>query len=271
MLSTCVFSGGQVIAEYLNGAAPTAPTREYVYSGAQLLATLEGGTTKYHHADHLSVRLTTDATGVIMGQQGHFPYGESWYASGTTTKWLFTNYERDTESGNDYAIGRTYINRFGRFSSPDPVEAIADKNPQAVNRYVYVTGDPINRTDPTGTIPRIYEVANTGWGDLNCMVFSFQMLGDFSLCGGGGGGGFFGDGGSLLGPTICVCGDAGPPITVRGALCVYACICSNGLPNIYAFQCDAGSPKAFEPCPPSVIILTGIGRRPQAIWPLPLC
>ncbi len=193
-----VFSGTKVIAEYDNGAAPLVPSREYIYSGAQLLATLEGGTTKYHHADHLSVRLTTDTSGAILGQQGHFPYGESWYASGTTTKWQFTSYERDAESGNDYAVARTYINRLGRFSSPDPVEALADRNPQAHNHYAYVTDDPLNRTDPSGMLPILFEVANTGWDDLDCMVFSFHALGDFSLCGGGGGGGGEGGGGDWV-------------------------------------------------------------------------
>ena len=30
-------------------------------------------------------------------------------------------YERDAESGNNYAIFRSYVNRLGRFSSPDPI------------------------------------------------------------------------------------------------------------------------------------------------------
>jgi hypothetical protein len=40
----------------------------------------------------------------------------SWwrYLSSTTTKWQFTTYERDAESGNDYAMARVYINRCGR-------------------------------------------------------------------------------------------------------------------------------------------------------------
>ncbi|MGB0033849.1 MAG: hypothetical protein WBP79_00045, partial [Candidatus Acidiferrales bacterium] len=37
-----LFSGAKVIAEYVNGAAPAAPTREYIYAGSQLLATIAG-------------------------------------------------------------------------------------------------------------------------------------------------------------------------------------------------------------------------------------
>jgi RHS repeat-associated protein len=142
-----IFSGGKVIAEYANGAAPTSPTREYIYSGATLLARIEGGSTTYYHPDHLSPRLLTDASGNITGQQGHFPFGEMWYDSGS--KWKFTTYERDSESGNDYAIARYYVNRLGRFSAPDPV-AGSMMNAQTLNRYSYVANDPINYHDPNG-------------------------------------------------------------------------------------------------------------------------
>ncbi len=140
-----------------------APTREYIYVGSQLLAKIEGGATSYYHADHLSVRVTTDANGNVAGQQAHYPYGESWYASSTTTKWQFirsthppwrirsgqASYERDTESVNDYAMFRYHVNRLGRFSSPDPVAgSIAD--PQSLNRYAYVRNDPVNLIDASG-------------------------------------------------------------------------------------------------------------------------
>jgi RHS repeat-associated protein len=144
-----VFSGAKVIAEYLNGAAPGSPTREYIYSGSALLAKIEGGAANYYQADHLSDRVTTDANGSIVGQQGHYPYGESWYLTNTTTKWQFTSYERDAESGNDYAMARYDVNRLGRFSSPDPLAgSIGD--PQSLNRYAYVGNDPLSNVDPLG-------------------------------------------------------------------------------------------------------------------------
>jgi len=154
-----IFSGSKVIAEYDNGAAPASPSREYIYSGAQLLATVTGSgptaTTTYHHADHLSVRVTTDGTtgsptyGQVIGQQGHFPFGESWYQVNTTTKWFFTSYEHDGESGLDYALARYYDSRVARFCSADPVEGEPD-DPQSWNRYAYVRNDPVNLTDPSG-------------------------------------------------------------------------------------------------------------------------
>jgi RHS repeat-associated protein len=144
-----IFSGSKIIAEYQNGAPPAAPTREYIYSGSGLLAKLESGITNYYHVDHLSTRATTDANGTLIGQQGLYPYGDPWYDLGTTTQRKLTDYERDAESGNDYARARYYVNRLGRFASPDPLGG-SGSDPQTLNRYSYVANDPVNSTDPSG-------------------------------------------------------------------------------------------------------------------------
>jgi RHS repeat-associated protein len=148
-----IYSGSSVIAEYDNGAAPSAPSREYVYNGAGdttgLLAMISGGATTYYHQDHLGVRLTTDANGNVLSQQGTFPYGESWYQSGTGNKFVFTSYERDSESGLDYALARYYNSGSGTFLMADPV-AGNPGDPQSWNRYPYGRNDPINITDPSG-------------------------------------------------------------------------------------------------------------------------
>jgi RHS repeat-associated protein len=144
-----IFSGSKVIAEYDNGAAVGSPSREYIYSGSALLATISGSSTTYHHADHLSERVATDQNGNVARTFGHYPFGETWYETGSASKWKFTSYERDSESGNDYAMMRSYINRLGRFSSPDPVRGDLG-NPQSMNRYAYVANNPPNAVDPGG-------------------------------------------------------------------------------------------------------------------------
>jgi RHS repeat-associated protein len=107
--------------------------------------------TYYYLRDHRAVRVTTDANANVLGQQGHFPYGEPWYLSNTTTKWTFDSYERDSETGNDHANARQYISRLGRFSSPDPLAgSIGD--PQSLNRYIYALNDPIALIDPSGMV-----------------------------------------------------------------------------------------------------------------------
>jgi RHS repeat-associated protein len=111
--------------------------------------------THYFHPDQLSTRVTTDAMGAVIGQQGHFPYGESWYAQNSTTNWQFTSYQRDGESGNDYAMARSYVNRLARFSSPDPagLSAFNPADPQTLNRYSYVYNVPVSLADPSGLGP----------------------------------------------------------------------------------------------------------------------
>ena len=137
------------VAEYAPSAQPSSPTTEYIYAGANLVASITGGTPTYYHPDQLSNRALTNSTGSVVGQQGHYPFGESWYSSGTATKWKFTSYERDPESANDYAMARYDVNRLGRFSSPDPI-AGSIANPQTLNRYAYVHNDPVNLVDPLG-------------------------------------------------------------------------------------------------------------------------
>ena len=147
-----IFSGTKVIAEYVNGVGVGSPTREYVYSGSTLLAKIEGGATQYYHGDHLSVRMMTDSSGTKMGEQGHFPFGESWYTNNTTTKWGFTTYERDSETNNDYAMARYNVSRMARFSSPDPLGGSLG-DPQSLNRYTYGRDLPVGMVDPLGLGP----------------------------------------------------------------------------------------------------------------------
>jgi RHS repeat-associated protein len=149
-----VYAGSSVLAEYDNGAAPTSPSREYIYNAAGgettgLLAMISAGATTYYHQDHLSARLTTNASGTILTQDGTFPFGESWYQSGVGNKWLFTSYQRDSESGLDYALARYYNSRTGTFCSADPL-AGSPEDPQSWNRYPYGRNNPIMITDPSG-------------------------------------------------------------------------------------------------------------------------
>jgi len=170
-----IFSGGQDIAEYVNGAAPSSPSVEFIYAGSQLIADISGSTTYYFHQDQLSNRLLTDSSGNVATQRGNFPFGEEWYQTGVSTKWKFTNYARDTESGNDYALARSYVNRLARFSSLDPIGGdISD--PQSLNAYAYVENDPVDLADPAGLTPKLYEPALTA-DAFNNWLFEMFLLG----------------------------------------------------------------------------------------------
>jgi RHS repeat-associated protein len=173
-----IFSGAKVLAEYDNGAAVGSPSREYIYSGNTLLTKIEGSTTKYFHPDHLSARVVTGSSGNILEQHGHYPFGEPWYDG--AEKWKFTSYERDSESGNDFARMRFSVNRLARFSSPDRLAGSA-RNPQSLNHYTYTQNDPVNLTDPNGLTPRMY-VCGGGFDPV-------QITNCFPWGSGGGGGG----------------------------------------------------------------------------------
>ncbi|MGH9670654.1 MAG: RHS repeat-associated core domain-containing protein [Terriglobales bacterium] len=141
-----IFSGSKVVAEYVNGSL----SKEYVYAGSTLLATVaSGGATTYQYPDHLSTRVEANDAGTVTRTFAHYPFGETWYETGTASKWKFTSYERDSESGLDQAVFRYDSSRLARFMSPDPLAGRLS-NPQSLNRFSYVLNDPVNLIDPTG-------------------------------------------------------------------------------------------------------------------------
>jgi RHS repeat-associated protein len=124
-----------------------------------------GGTVEWVVADQLGTpRMIADKTGSLAGIKRHdyLPFGEELYAgTGNRTaqqgyvadglRQQFTGYERDNETGLDYAQARYYAGMQGRFTSVDPMMASAHAaNPQSWNRYAYVGNNPLNSTDPTG-------------------------------------------------------------------------------------------------------------------------
>ena len=106
----------------------------------------------YHTTDKLgSAVLAMNSSGTVIENNRTSPYGEAWLAESTpsTNDKKFTTYQRDNESGLDYAMNRYYGNTAGRFESADQGKMIL-KMPKSLNRYVYTVDDPINKTDETG-------------------------------------------------------------------------------------------------------------------------
>ncbi len=171
-----IFAGAQVLAEYVNGAAPSSPTDEYIYAGSMKIASIQSGTTNYWHNDHLSPRVRTDTSGNVSDQRATFPFGETWYSPGAFP-YMLTTYYRDYEaSGNDYALARSYISRFGRFSSRDPLSGLLS-NPQSFNRYAYTENDPVNLADPSGLHPILSEPPPPPPGGWQSWLFDMFILG----------------------------------------------------------------------------------------------
>src|SRR5467141_4161944 len=105
-------------------------------------------TTYFFHT--ISIRIT-NSSGSVVSRHDYLPFGEElgagtggrtiamgYSGSSDTNRKKFTGYERDTETGLDYAQARYYSNSQGRFTGPDPSRLSVDpNNPQSWNRYSY--------------------------------------------------------------------------------------------------------------------------------------
>ncbi|MBK7708310.1 MAG: RHS repeat-associated core domain-containing protein [Acidobacteria bacterium] len=185
-LETTVFvydASSKLIAEYSN-QTPQNPNTSYVATDTLL-----------------SVRLVTDRSGNVVSRRDFKPFGEDLAADQTFRKTTdnystatqdkvrqrFTGYQKDIETGLDFAEARMYENRHGRFTAVDPLLASGKSaNPQTFNRYTYVLNSPLVNTDPTGL--QTNQASGTGESiKFYLYVRSFAPFDSF-------GGGFKGDG-----------------------------------------------------------------------------
>jgi len=139
---------------------------------------MSAGSTQYFLSDRLSARMTLDSSGTVLGRQAHLPFGEDFAGSGTQEKHHFTQYERDSEAGTDYAVNRQYATSVGRFMRVDPV-APAVTLTQVLNRYSYTGNDPVNAFDPDGRVT-VCNVIASGPLFLS-MGGDWALIGSFTL------------------------------------------------------------------------------------------
>ncbi|MET0753109.1 MAG: RHS repeat-associated core domain-containing protein, partial [Pyrinomonadaceae bacterium] len=129
----------------------------------------EDAKVSYLTADHLgSPRIITDEAGMVVSRHDYLSFGDEitttlgniagrtaaqHYGAEDEIRKQYTGYERDEESGLDYAQARYYNSQHGRFTSIDPLIASANiKDPQTFNRYSYAMNSPYKFTDPLGLI-----------------------------------------------------------------------------------------------------------------------
>ena len=112
----------------------------------------------YTTNDHLgSPRINTDAVGKVIARHDMMPFGEeiarASYGDDTVRK-KFTGYERDGETGLDFAQARMYQNQTGRFTTIDPSgKSINKYDSQSWNRYSYCYNRPLVLIDSNGKWP----------------------------------------------------------------------------------------------------------------------
>lgn len=129
----------------------------------------------YLTTDHLgSPRVTTNQLGAVTSRKDYSAFGEEtaspqrtsvlqYTSSSDELRRGYTGYEKDSESGLDFAQARYYNSDHGRYTSIDPLAASASiRNPQTFNRYSYVLNSPYKYTDPLGLLPA--GVGTASWG-----------------------------------------------------------------------------------------------------------
>jgi RHS repeat-associated protein len=115
-------------------------------------------------------RMAIDKSGSLAGvkRRDYLPFGEeipadaTWRTggrgyAGAADRQKFTGYERDTETGLDYAGARYYASPQGRFTSVDPVAPNVTHllDPQRINLYAYARNNPMVFVDPTGEMVKV--------------------------------------------------------------------------------------------------------------------
>jgi RHS repeat-associated protein len=180
-------SGGAVATSYLLGPDGEQVTElnasggwvhSNAWAGGRLLATYEGAagphpnTYHFHLTDWLTTqRMQTNAAGNAEEECYSYPFGDGLTCTGSdATEHHFTSKMRDTESGLDY-FGARYLNsNLGRFMTPDwaakpaAVPYATFGNPQSLNLYGYVRGNPNLSIDADGHVD---------WGEVMQGVTSF--------------------------------------------------------------------------------------------------
>ncbi|HEX8846462.1 MAG TPA: RHS repeat-associated core domain-containing protein [Pyrinomonadaceae bacterium] len=136
---------GQLVAEY----GVTSVTGS---GGVRYLASDNQGST----------RVVMDNAGTVISRRDYQPFGEeipgsvgkrtniSEYGASLNARQQYAGTESEP-SGLNHSSWRAQESRAGRWTSPDPYDgSMRPANPQSMNRYSYVSNDPMNRIDPSG-------------------------------------------------------------------------------------------------------------------------
>jgi RHS repeat-associated protein len=133
---------------------------EYVFFDGERVARKDfpGNTVAYYFSDHLNTAsVITNASGTITSESDYYPWGgELQFLNNDSNDYKFTGKKRDTETGLDYFGARYYSNGLSRFLTPDwsagptPVPYADIFDPQSLNLYAYVGGNPTTRIDGVG-------------------------------------------------------------------------------------------------------------------------
>jgi RHS repeat-associated protein len=130
---------------------------KYYYFGKQRVAMRVGtNPVTYLHTDHLGS--TSATSGASVSSQNYYAFGNIRSTTGTVpTDFGFTGQRRDSYIKLIQMGARWYDPDLGRFTQPDSIVP-QPGNPQTLNRYSYVSNNPIKYVDPSGHTQEDYYV-----------------------------------------------------------------------------------------------------------------
>jgi len=145
-------SGGQLTETAVNANGEVTWAHTNVWAGGMLLGTYDSnGLHFYLNNWNGSRRVQTDYEGNVEQTCMNLPYGNGEICTPTPAEYLYAGLQRDEESGLDHADLRQYSSVFGQWTTPDPYGGSYHwSNPQSLNRYAYVGGNPLAMVDPSG-------------------------------------------------------------------------------------------------------------------------
>jgi len=144
-------TGYAQVVEELQGSAVT---RQYTY-GLQRISQRQfvanAWTASFYGYDGGgNVRNLTNTAGAITDSYEYDAFGNSFTKQGTTPNvYLYRAEQYDSDLGLYYLRARYYDPITGRFLSRDPQDG-KPIDPKTLHKYLYATGDPVNKLDPTG-------------------------------------------------------------------------------------------------------------------------
>ncbi|MEF8704045.1 MAG: RHS repeat-associated core domain-containing protein [Candidatus Accumulibacter sp. UW26] len=140
--------------------------RSYIYGYGLLEQITAANVPSWYHFDPTGHTLAlTNAAGTVSDRYAYTPYGDT-TASGTTVnpfRFVGKYGVMDDGNGMQYMRARYYRPDVARFMSLDALPGNV-KEPQGLNRYAYVRGNPVLKVDPLGMSP----VPVFSWGDNGC-------------------------------------------------------------------------------------------------------
>src|SRR5579884_1185520 len=140
----------QVVDELQSGAV----ARSYSYGLERISETQPINSTLttsfYGYDGHGSVRQLTNAAGAVTDSYDYDAFGNLINSTGTTpNNYLFAGEQYDPNLGVYYNRARYLNTTTGRFWTMDNLEG-QPRDPVSLHKYLYASGDPIDRVDPTG-------------------------------------------------------------------------------------------------------------------------